>query len=183
MTEPHIMTVEDRLVYQRRIAAMPKYYVGQQVIDDGVDAVHDFAMAQLETMWSDAALRRVQSLMWSHGIKFATMDGGDSPGSTDYIRINCGKNDPTLFTEGDDEWSWVVCVYWAEGPLARDEYTPGDIAIQAWRETPDGDVDSHLAHVLFPLGLHPTDDTVLDACEAIVEYIYANAIPHESAIH
>jgi hypothetical protein len=167
----------DRLIYQRRVAGMTRYYVGQRCIDEGVDAVHDFALAQLETTFADMALKRVRELMWSHGISNAAMDGGDSPGSTDYIRIVCGRNDSPMPGETYGSTRWVVCVYWAEGPLELGTYKPGDVCVQAWLENDRGDQDCHLAHVLVPFGLNPTNDDVLDVCEAIIEYIYGNAIP------
>ena len=42
------MNIDTRLIYMRRVAAMPRYYVGQCQIDDGYDAVDSFARAQVE---------------------------------------------------------------------------------------------------------------------------------------
>jgi hypothetical protein len=166
-----------RLVYQRRVAAMPRYYVGQRTVDDGSDAVDDFARAQLETLFADAALARVVHLLWSHGISNATMDPGSSPGDWDSIRIQCGSNDSPMPGEVLGSTRWVVYVYWAQGVLAEGTFNPRDVAVQAWTESDRGDEDSHLAHVLVPFGLNPTNDDVMDVCEAIVSYIYDNAIP------
>ena len=130
-----------------------------------------------KTTLSDAQLARIVQLMWSHGISNARTDGGDSPGSSDYIRIVCGPvvNFATGESYGDRRWQ--VCVYWAHDVMAEGSCEQYDLGISAWTEDADGNKDSHTAAVIVPFSLDPNNEMVLDACEAIIKFISDNGIP------
>ena len=163
-------------IYAARLMALPTYYVGQCVIEDGPDAVEGFIKATVETSMADAALDRIRSFLWDHTRGRAITTCGGGPGSADYIELHMGK-----YNGGDarfdESWRWIVNIGWDEVSAEEsDDYfirvTYGALIVDK-----DGNEEHLWQYETIDYGTDPELTDVMAVCEAVGEYVKDHNIP------
>lgn len=169
MTYPIDMNrVTSRQLYRNRIANLSRSYVGQHIIDEGAESVHEWALSSLETTFANQTLERVARMLFYHGITNARTEAGASPGSHDNLII------PMAEYRTKSGWRrHMINLGWDEVQVP--EESPDyfiRVTFGAGTEELDGcNPDFDMPWVTVPLTPNATNDDILDVCEAIVKYI------------
>jgi hypothetical protein len=158
----------DRAIYRNRLIALPTYYVGKCVIDDGPDAVESYVKATVETTMADAALARVQHLLWDYTRGRSVLTNGGGPGSADYIELHMGKYDGPLAV--GDSWRWIVNIGWDEVSEVESPDYFIRLTFGAHISSSRGDEEHLWPYEYTPFGTNPTLGDVFAVCEKIGKY-------------